>query len=357
MQVRRTIAALVAVLLVSASAVAQERRSVTGRGGPIPEGTQITIRMIDSLSSETAREGDIFHATLEQAILDTDGRTLYPKDADVDGRVVRAQPSGRLSDPGELGLVLTAISFGGHRYPINTQPWNTKGESHTKSNTNKIGGGAALGAIIGAVAGGGKGAAIGAGVGAAAGTGAAAATGKKDATVESEALLTFVSLAPAGQYASPPPAQRDPEYRSDTENRSNAENRSDAENRPNAENRSDADNRPYDQRRDYPRRRQFKPEFTNYDRQNIRGCFYDTANLPPGLARRDRLPPGLERQLERNATLPPQLESRAEPLPDVCNARLPRLPLDWSRVVVGNHALLLDPGSRIADLFNLDDEE
>ncbi|MGB9103350.1 MAG: hypothetical protein WCC59_01215 [Terriglobales bacterium] len=339
MHFRRTIAALVAVMLVSGSAVAQERRSVTGRGGPIPEGTQVTIRMIDSLSSETAREGDTFHATLEQAILDTDGRTLYPKDADVDGRVVRAHPSGRLSDPGELGLVLTAISFGGNRYPINTQPWNTKGESHTKSNTSKIGGGAALGAIIGAVAGGGKGAAIGAGVGAAAGTGAAAATGKKDATVESEALLTFVSLAPAGQYVPPPAVQQDPEYRSDAENRSNAENRS------------------YDQPRDYPRRRLFKPEFTNYDRQNIRGCFYDTANLPPGLARRDRLPPGLEKQLERNATLPPALESRAEPLPDVCNARLPRLPVDWSRVVVGNRVLLLDPGSRIADLFNLDDEE
>jgi hypothetical protein len=333
MQFRRTIAALMAVMLVSGVAVAQERRNMTGRGGPIPDGTQVTIRMIDSLSSETAQEGDTFHATLEQAILDADGRTLYPKDADVHGRVVRAHPSGRLSDPGELELVLTAISFGGHKYPINTQPWYTKGESHTKSNTTKIGGGAALGAIIGAIAGGGKGAAIGAGVGAAAGTGAAAATGKKEATIESEALLTFVSLAPAGQYAATPAPPPDPEYRSDAENRS------------------------HDQPRDYPRRRLFKPEFTNYDRQNIRGCFYDTANLPPGLARRDRLPPELERQLERRATLPPALESRAEPLPDVCNGRLPRLPVDWSRVVVGNRVLLLDPGSRIADWFSLDDEE
>jgi hypothetical protein len=333
MQLKQTIAALVAVMLVSASAVAQERRSVTGRGGPIPEGTQITVRMIDNLSSETAHEGDTFHATLDQAILDADGRTLYPRDADVDGRVVRAHPSGRLSDPGELELVLTAMSFGGRRYPVNTQPWTTKGESHTKSNTTKIGGGAALGAIIGAVAGGGKGAAIGAGVGAGAGTGVAAATGKKDAKIESEALLNFVSSAPAAQYGDTPAARPDPEYRSDAENRS------------------------YDQPRDHLRRRRFQPTFTNYDRQNIRGCFYDTANLPPGLARRDRLPPGLERQIERNGTLPTGLESRAEPLPDTCNGRLPRLPAQWSRVVVGNRVLLLDPSSRIADLFNLDDEE
>jgi hypothetical protein len=331
MQVRQTIAVLMALMLVSASAVAQERRSA-GAGGPIPAGTQVEIRIIDSISSETAREGDTFQATLEQEIV-ANGRTLYPRGADVTGTITRAHRSGRLSDPGELELVLNSISTGGRPYPINTQPWSIKGESHTKSNASKIGGGAALGAIIGAVAGGGKGAAIGAGVGAAAGTGAAAATGKKDATIESEALLTFVALAPAGQYVPPPAVQPDPEYR------------------------SDAENRPYDQRRDRPRRRQFKPEFTNYDRQNIRGCFYDTANLPPGLARRDRLPPGLEKQLERNGTLPPQLESRAEPLPDVCNARLPRLPVDWSRVVVGNRVLLLDPGSRIADLFNLDDEE
>ena len=331
MQVRRTMAAWMAVMLVIGSAVAQERRSA-GAGGPIPDGTQVEIRIIDSLSSETAREGNTFQATLEQAIV-ANGRTLYPRGADVTGTITRAHPSGRLSDPGELELVLTTISTGGRSYPINTQPWSIKGESHTKSNASKIGGGTALGAVIGAIAGGGKGAAIGAGVGAAAGTGAAAATGKKDAKIESEALLTFVSLAPAGQYVPPPAVQPDPEYRSDVENRS------------------------YDQPRDRPRRRLFKPEFTNYDRQNIRGCFYDTANLPPGLARRDSLPPGLEKQIERNGTLPPQLESRAEPLPDACSARLPRLPVDWSRVVVGDRVLLLDPGSRIADLFNLDDEE
>jgi hypothetical protein len=358
MQVRRTIVAwtVMAAVLVGGLAVAQERRSVTGRGGPIPEGTQITIRMIDSLSSETAREGDTFHASLEQAILDADGRTLYPRDADVDGRVVRAQPSGRLSDPGELGLVLTAILFGGRSYPINTQPWSTKGESHTRSNTQKIGGGAALGAIIGAVAGGGKGAAIGAGVGAAAGTGAAAATGKKEARIESEALLTFVSLSSAGQYSNAPATpQPDPAYRTDAP----------PARQPEPVYRSDNETRPYDPPRDQPRdlprerrgRRLFKPEFTNYDRQNIRGCFYDTANLPPGLGRRDSLPPELDTQLERNGTLPTALESRAEPLPDACLGRLPRLPAQWSRVVVGNRVLLLDARSRIADLFSLDDEE
>lgn len=332
MQLRRMTAAIFVVLMVSLMVSAQERRRASGSGGAIPEGTQVTIRMIDSLTSETAKEGDVFHATLEQAILDADGRTLYPKDADVDGRVVRAHASGRLSDPGELELMLTAISFGGHKYPVGTQPWNSKGESHTKSNTTKIGGGAALGAIIGAVAGGGKGAAIGAGVGAGAGTGVAAASGKKEARIDSEAVLNFVTTAPV--YAGTPAAQRDPEYRS-----------------------YDDSQKPSGERYRESRPRPFRSEFTNYDRQNIRGCFSDSSNVPTGLARRDGLPPGLEKQVERNGTLPPGLQNRVQPLPDVCGARLPRLPADWSRVVLGRRVLLLDPDSHIADLFNLDDEE
>lgn len=338
MQARRTMAAVVAIMLVSWVAGAQERRSA-GVGGAIPEGTQVEIRIIDSLSSDTAREGDSFHGTLEQAI-EVNGRTLYPKGAEVTGTVTRVHSSGRLSDPGELELVLNSIATGGRSYPVNTGPWNLKGESHTKSNVSKIGGGAVLGTVIGAIAGGAKGAAIGAGVGAGAGTAGAAATGKKDAKIESEALLTFITLAPAGQYATTPAAQREPEYRAG------------AASRP-----PEADNRSYEQRRDRWRRREFKPEFSNYDRQNIRGCFYDTASLPPGLARRDSLPPGLAKQIERNAPLPPALERGAEPLPDACNARLPRLPADWSRVVLGNQVLLLDSSSRVTDQFNLDDEE
>jgi hypothetical protein len=338
MQVQRVVTSLVAIIALSWAAGAQERRSV-GAGGAIPEGTQVEIRIIDSLSSETAREGDTFHGTLNQPI-EVNGRTLYPKGADVSGTITRAHRSGRLTDPGELELVLNSISTGGRAYPINTGPWSLKGESHTKSNATKIGGGAVLGTVIGAIAGGAKGAAIGAGVGAGAGTAGAAATGKKDAKIESEALLTFLTLAPAEQYATTPAAQREPEYRSDSASRP-----------------TDSENRSYEPRRDRWRQREFKPEFTNYDRQNIRGCFYDTANLPPGIGRRDSLPPGLAKQIERNAPLPPALERGAEPLPDTCNARLPRLPADWSRVLLGNRVLLLDPSGRVSDQFNLDDEE
>ena len=135
------------------------------------------------------------------------GKELYPKGADVIGRVTDVHPTGRLSEPGELDLVLNTVSSGTIAASINVEPLVIKGESHAKSNVTKIGGGAALGAVIGAIAGGGKGAAIGTLAGGAAGTGAAAATGKKPAIVDSEAVLTFVTSSasqPCGPTRQPP---------------------------------------------------------------------------------------------------------------------------------------------------------
>jgi hypothetical protein len=291
-------------MLFCLSAAAQHRNG-NGAGGPIPAGTQVQVRFIDNLDSQTAKDGDTFRATLEQAIVAGD-RILYPKGVDVNGRVVFAHASGKLSDPGELELVLTEIVMGGRSYPVTTDPFRVKGESHTKSNTTKIGGGAALGAVIGAIAGGGKGAAIGAGVGAGAGTATAAATGKKEAKIESEAVLTFVASAAATATTSSPSLAPP----------TNAAQREDERgNRDDDRYRSSDD--PY-RSRDDAQGRKFAPEFSPYDRREIRGCLTYSPNLPPGLAKRDRLPPGQERQLERNGTLPPGLQKRAQTLPEVC---------------------------------------
>jgi hypothetical protein len=159
----------------------------------IPSGTSIRVRMIDNLSSEQTQRGDTFRGTLDEPI-DVNGRTLYPKGADVIGRVTDVHPTGRLTEPGELDLVLNTVSSGTVAESIHVEPLIIKGESHSKSNVTKIGGGAALGAVIGAIAGGGKGAAIGTLAGGAAGTGAAAATGKKPAIVEFEAELTLLEI-------------------------------------------------------------------------------------------------------------------------------------------------------------------
>jgi hypothetical protein len=319
------------VLFIAMTATAQRhgRHGSSSYDGPIPQGTPVQIRMIDALSSANAKPGQTFRASLDQPIV-VNGRTLYPKGADVTGRVIRAHSSGRLSDPGELELVLTQINGN----PVTSEPLKMKGESHTKSNVTKIGGGAAAGAIIGGIAGGGKGAAIGAGVGAAGGTAVAAATGKKDTTIQSEAVLGFVTATPPagvmGQGATP--AAEHDRYRE----------------------RGDS----YDDARRSGRYGS-TPEFGRAERDMIRQCMGGNyGNLPPGLAKRGgNLPPGLEKQVQRNGQLPPGLQKRVTAMPESCTVRLPRLPVDWVRVILGRRVLMLDPQQRIADLFSLDEND
>ena len=73
--------------------------------------------------------------------------------------------------------------------------------------------------------------------------------------------------------------------------------------------------------------------------------FHDSNNLnglPPGLAKREELPPGLQRQLVRNGRLPPGLEAKIQPLPTVLVAKLPPLPDNRTRVIIGGNVILLD---------------
>jgi outer membrane lipoprotein SlyB len=69
--------------------------------------------------------------------------------------------------------------------------YSLAGSSRGKNTAEKVGGVAALGAIIGALAGGGKGAAIGAGVGAAGGGVYQGATRGKQVKIPSETKLDF----------------------------------------------------------------------------------------------------------------------------------------------------------------------
>ena len=317
---RRKLAMSFLMILATSMAMAEVYAS-------IPAGTAVQVRIVEKLSSETANVGQVFHGTLAAPLV-ANGRMLFPKGAQVSGEVVNVERSGRLSTPGELHLSLRTIRSGARSYAVAVLPIVIKGESHTKSNVTKIGGGTAVGALIGAIAGGGKGAAIGAGVGAAAGTGAAAATGKKPAQVESEAVLAWeAQSAPAGAA----PQRQSRGYAQERE-------------------RTMQDSFDEDEDEGYDGRG--PAGFSTRERQIISDCYVnDRAGLPPGLAKKDRLPPGLERQLQRNGTLAPGLQKRVQPLPDQCTTRLPRLPRDWARVVLSGRIILLDSRQRIVDLF------
>jgi len=156
----------------------------------IPEGTDLTVVLDQTISTASSRSGDSFRATLTSPIV-IDGKTVLPKDAPVTGHIVESVPSGRLKGVAKLDLTLDAVEVNGKSFDLATDDEGRRGKNHNKRNGILIGGGAGLGAIVGGIAGGGVGAVVGSAVGAGAGTAGAAYTGKKDIRVPAESVLTF----------------------------------------------------------------------------------------------------------------------------------------------------------------------
>jgi len=162
----------------------------------LPAGTNVIVRLGETISTERNYSGDTFRATLDRPIV-LDGFVIADKGSKVLGKIVAADKAGKFEGTANLQVTLTEINTtDGQRVRIETGFFNRKGPSNTKEEAAKIGGGAVLGAIIGALAGGGKGAAIGAGAGGAAGTGAVALGKTKPSVIPNETQLTFQLTSP-----------------------------------------------------------------------------------------------------------------------------------------------------------------
>lgn len=156
----------------------------------VPSGTQISIRLNDQLSSETAQVGDVFHGNISTPVVIGD-TTVIPTTADVVGHVVDVKSAGRFAGQSDLVIELTSLMMNGKTYPLATDRWSKAGSARGKATAAKVGGGAAVGAILGGIFGGGKGAAIGAAAGGAAGTGVAGATKGQQIILKPETVLDF----------------------------------------------------------------------------------------------------------------------------------------------------------------------
>lgn len=161
----------------------------------IPAGTEVVIRMIDNVDSETSRVGQTFKASLDEPIV-VSGKTVVPRNVDVTAKLVEDQQSGKLAGRTELTLALVDITIDGKQVPVITQEVTQASESRTGRTAKVVGGTAALGAIIGAIAGGGKGAAVGATTGAGAGAAVQVLTKGQRVRIPSETRLTFTLKNP-----------------------------------------------------------------------------------------------------------------------------------------------------------------
>jgi len=161
----------------------------------IPAGTQIVVRLQETLSADKMQTGDTFQATLD-APLEVSGFVLAEKGARAMGRIAESDRAGRVKGVSRLAIELTQITTSdGQTVMLQSEVFNREGATSRKSDAAKIGAGAAVGAALGAIFGGGKGAAIGGAAGAGAGGGTVLMSRGKPAVIEVETRIPFQTKA------------------------------------------------------------------------------------------------------------------------------------------------------------------
>jgi hypothetical protein len=148
------------------------------------------------VTSETARVEDRVEARVTRDVRVGD-RVAIPAGARALGNVTVVEKGGKFKERARLGVRFhTLVLADGTRIPISTETIYRDGESPSNGSAAKVGGGAAVGAIIGAIIGGAKGAAIGGTAGAGAGTAAVVAGDRSAAVLQPGAPITVRILSP-----------------------------------------------------------------------------------------------------------------------------------------------------------------
>ena len=156
----------------------------------IPTGSNLLVRLTDSIDSESDTVGQVFTARLAEPLM-VESIEVVPRGSDIRGRIVEVRGAGRVSGSAELALELSQIVVNGIPYALTTAEYAEVGEGRGEETATRVGTAAGLGAIIGLIAGGGKGAAIGAGVGAGAAGAVQVMTKGEQLYIPAETLLGF----------------------------------------------------------------------------------------------------------------------------------------------------------------------
>jgi hypothetical protein len=160
------------------------------RNVSVPSGTGISVRVNQTLDSESTQEGTAFTGVVTSSVI-VDGQVAIPAGSQVSGTVIDVHEAGHYKGNSLLSVQLNSIRRRGERIDVSTEAYTLEGKGRGKNTAAKVGGGAAVGAILGGIFGGGKGAAIGAGVGAGAGGVANGVTRGEQVQITSESIIRF----------------------------------------------------------------------------------------------------------------------------------------------------------------------
>ena len=171
----------------SSSTPAETSRSRPSTAGAleIPVGTELDVRLQNSLNSGTAQVEDRFEGTTV-AEVSVDGRVAIPSGAVVRGVVTAVEPGTRTNRTSKLTVSFDQITVNGRSFPIRgTVTQAIEGEG-IRGEAGRTAAGAGVGAIIGGILGGFKGALAGILIG---GGGTIAATEGKEVDLPQGSVL------------------------------------------------------------------------------------------------------------------------------------------------------------------------
>ncbi len=169
----KKLAVLLCTMLLAAAAVAQTNMS-------LPAGTALKVKLENTLSTFSSKEGDPFSGRVTEAVM-LGGKTVIPLGATVQGRVTKINEPRRIAGKPTIGIFPeTVVLPNGERYMLNAAVVDTnlrngtdvntegqfKGAGHDGKDLTEIGFGTGGGMLGGGLIGGGKGMLIGGTLGA-----------------------------------------------------------------------------------------------------------------------------------------------------------------------------------------------
>jgi hypothetical protein len=168
------------------------RANRTVRGGQIPSGSEVDVRLLTALDSETAQVEDRVEATT-MVDLYQGNDLLVPAGSTIEGYVSSVDRASRTDRKGELTIMFTRLKVNNRTYDVRAYPTQALESEGLKGEAERIGAGAGIGAIIGGILGGVKGAITGILIG---GGGVIAATEGKDVELAAGTVLRVRFDAP-----------------------------------------------------------------------------------------------------------------------------------------------------------------
>jgi TolA-binding protein len=123
----------------------------------VPAGTEMDVRLSNSLNSGTAQVEDRFEGTT-LVDLSVDGRTVIPAGSVMRGVVTAVEPATRTNRTARMTISFDQITVNGRAHPIRATVTQAIQGEGIKGEAGRVGVGAGVGAILGGILGGFKGA-------------------------------------------------------------------------------------------------------------------------------------------------------------------------------------------------------